>query len=280
MSLFAQTIQEGFLPHRDSFGYHEALLAWYEVACWLAMVAWMMNTFIALKIQRRISAVTWAMVRPLCFLVIGLVVSSVIRWALNGIVLHVPWYGTQTCVYLVDAHLGIGISTLGFWYLIRKENNIFDRMARHKLNSERWITVTNSMRLTGIIEFDSGSHILFANPVAHRIFGYKEGSNGYPGELIGEKITLLMPEHFRQNHLDAVQSFLKTGKSYTMDAAVPLEMIGLRKNGTQFPIELTLSHYKIEGASVRFVAIIRDISYRKKLEKALDAPLPGITSTI
>lgn len=261
-------ITKGMVPHEYSFGYHEALLAWYEVACWMAAVAWIMNTFIVVVLQKkRIPLTTWNMVKPLCYIVTSLVGLSCLRWLLNGIVLHFPWYQAQTVLYLIEAHIGIAIATFGFWYLIRKENNVFERMAKHKRNSERWKTVTDCLRLTSIVEFDEGGNIWFANPATERIFGYDKD------ELIAEKITILMPERFRKKHLAAINLFLETGRSHVMDSPIPLELRGVRKDGSEFPIELTLSCYKIDAAPYRFVAIMRDISHRTQLEKDLDAEL-------
>ncbi len=45
---------EGFLPHAESFGYHGALLDWYEAACWMAALAWVVNTFIVVRMRKHI----------------------------------------------------------------------------------------------------------------------------------------------------------------------------------------------------------------------------------
>jgi PAS domain S-box-containing protein len=268
MGYWFAEISKGLVPHEYSFGYHDALLAWYEAACWMAAVAWVINIFIVVVIQKkRIPLTTWDMVKPLCYVVTSLVILSAVRWLINGVVLHLPLYQVQTILYLIEAHIGIAIATFGFWYLIRKENNVFERMAKHKRNSERWKTVTDSMRLTGVAEFDEGGNIWFTNPALDRIFGYDRE------ELIGEKITILMPERFRKKHLDSINLFIETGRSPVMDAPVPLEFWGIRKDQSEFAIELTLSCYKIDAAPYRFVAIMRDISYRTKLEKELDAKL-------
>lgn len=262
--------QNGLVPHKDSFGWHEGLLSWYEIACWVAMVAWMGIFFIALALRKKIEPVVWGMIRNLAYLVLALILLSTVRWFFNAWVLHYPWYQVQTSIYLLDAHLGIAIATFGFWYLIRKENNIFTRMARHKRNSQRWEAMAESMRLTGIVEFDEGSNIWFVNPAMHRIFGYdwRDGSADRPPELLGEKVTILMPESRKQGHLDEINLFLETGRSEIMEALYPTEKIGIRKDGSEFPMEITMSAYKL-SESYRFVAVIRDISYRKKLETAL-----------
>lgn len=261
----AEIVHDGLLPHKESFGWHEGLLSWYEIACWVAMLAWMVNVFIIIALLRKIQPVVWKMIWSLAWLVAVMAVLSVVRWFFNAVVLHRPWYATQTAIYLVDAHLAIAIATFGFWYLFRKDNNIFERMARHKRNSERWEAMAESMRLTGIVEFDEGSNIWFVNPAMHRIFGY-DWRDGTRPELLGEKVTILMPEAKKQDHLDAINLFLETGKSEIMEALYPTERTGVKKDGSEFPMEITLSCYKLSD-SYRFVAVIRDTSYRKSLEK-------------
>ncbi len=137
-----------------------------------------------------------------------------------------------------------------------------NRLKIHKQNSDRFKAITNSFH-DSIIEIDNQSLIWYSNPAAYTVFGYTD-EQGNPLEF-PLLITDLMPPRFRDHHTQGMKRFLETGNGILMNRKEPIEMIGLKKDGTEFPIEITLSHYHI-GESVRFTAIIRDISKRKRLE--------------
>jgi PAS domain S-box-containing protein len=264
---FAEIIDgSGFLPHKDSFGPHTVVLGWYEVAVWFATIAWIVNFIVVLKLSSEMPNTVRSWIKPLVQVTMCYVGLSVLRAALNGVVLHWPVYEIQAIIFFLDAHLVIGLATLGIWYLLRKDDSIFVRMARHKRNSDRFQAMAESTRLTGMIEFDQGSNIWFVNPAAARIFGYGYGDDNV-SELVGEKFTILMPEETKTDHLDCVNQFLDTGEWPWMKGDRPDEKVGVRKNGERFDMEITMSGYNL-GGSWRFLAIIRDITYRRNLEKA------------
>lgn len=111
-----------------------------------------------------------------------------------------------------------------------------------------------------IIISDEHSLIVFANKKTYEIFGYK-GS-----ELTGLNLALLMPEKYRKAHSAGVQRFIHTGVPKLIGHTVEIE--GLRKDGSVFPLELSLSSWQEEGQYF-FSGIIRDITKRKEQEKAL-----------
>lgn len=111
-----------------------------------------------------------------------------------------------------------------------------------------------------IIIADREGKIISWNQGVQKIFGYSKE------EIINKPVTLLMPEKYRSNHDDHMNNFLISGKGTAMGSTVELE--GLKKEGTIFPIELSLSHW-ITGREIFFSGIIRDISDRKEAEKAL-----------
>lgn len=113
-----------------------------------------------------------------------------------------------------------------------------------------------------IIISDENSIIIFANKKAYEIFGYAEGS------LIGLDLAILMPEKYRQWHRAGVQRFIDTGNPKLIGHTIEVE--GLRKDGTAFPLELSLSSWKEEG-NYYFSGIIRDITQRKEFIKENEA---------
>ncbi len=112
-----------------------------------------------------------------------------------------------------------------------------------------------------IILANSDEDIIFWNNSAQRIFGYSEE------EILGKPLTVLMPDQYRADHLRGVQRVASTGESKYFGRIT--EMQGLRKDGSVFPIELSVSMWKTDQGMF-FSGIIRDISNRKKLESELE----------
>ena len=111
-----------------------------------------------------------------------------------------------------------------------------------------------------MIVIDRTGTICIANRQVSAVFGYAHG------ELVGEKIEFLMPARFRARHLSHRQSYLETLRLRPM--GIGLELFGLRKDGTEFPVEISLS--PIEGDSETLVAAaIRDVTDRKRVEAEL-----------
>ncbi len=112
----------------------------------------------------------------------------------------------------------------------------------------------------GIITVDAQGCIESVNPAAERMFGY--GS----AELAGQFVTLLMPEDYRQRYAAALARARDTGASHFL--GIGREVLGRRKDGSLFPLEVTLSEVRTDRGR-RFTGIIRDVSRRKADEEAL-----------
>jgi PAS domain S-box-containing protein len=109
-----------------------------------------------------------------------------------------------------------------------------------------------------IISADGGGNITYFNHGAERMFGYG-GS-----EVTGQPLTLLMPERLRHAHQEGLKRFLSTGKGDVIGKTV--ELVGTRRDGNEFPLELSLSSWKIDEG-VFFTAILRDVTERKRAEE-------------
>lgn len=109
----------------------------------------------------------------------------------------------------------------------------------------------------GIIVMDVGGRIVAANPSVEQTFGYQ------PGEVIGEDVTILMPERFRARHATGVRRYRETGQKRISWHGI--ELVGLHKDGSEFPIEISFGEYAHNG-SIVFTGFIRDISERKRSE--------------
>ncbi len=109
-----------------------------------------------------------------------------------------------------------------------------------------------------VISIDERGAILFANPATAKIFGHD------PSELIGKSLTLLMPEFLRELHERGFSRYLTTGQRHINWQGT--ELTALRKNGQEFPVEISFGELSREGHKV-FTGFIRDISERKQAEE-------------
>ncbi len=111
-----------------------------------------------------------------------------------------------------------------------------------------------------IISMDHTGTIQFANPASTRIFGYD------PAELIGEPLTVLMPKFMRELHDNGFRRYLDTGQRHINWQGT--ELTALRKNGQEFPVEISFGELTRDGHKI-FTGFIRDISKRKQAEDKL-----------
>lgn len=111
-----------------------------------------------------------------------------------------------------------------------------------------------------IITIDEAGVIDSFNPAAEMIFGYRAA------EVIGKNVKMLMPPPYCEEHDDYLKNYLRTGERKII--GVGREIIGLRKNGQAFPVDLAVSEFTAGGKRC-FAGMIRDISLRKRSEVIL-----------
>ena len=108
-----------------------------------------------------------------------------------------------------------------------------------------------------IISANEQGNIIHWNRAAVQTFGYS------PAEALGQPLTFIMPERFHAAHQEGFKRYLSTGEPHVVGKTV--ELTGRRKDGTEFPLELSLASWKAEGESF-FTGVIRDITERKRAE--------------
>ncbi len=128
-----------------------------------------------------------------------------------------------------------------------------------RLSEARFRAIAESS-IDAIITSDPRNILMFCNKAAENMFGYTQA------ELLGQPGDILLPERFRERNRASIQHALQTQELYL--SGKPIEVVGLRKDGTEFPAEASVTTFTI-GNDVYFTSTIRDITERKKLEEKI-----------
>ena len=123
----------------------------------------------------------------------------------------------------------------------------------------------------GIVVADSGAVIRSVNPFALSLFGYT------PAEVIGQPIELLVPRRYHHQHVQHRNGYIAHPKSRPM--GVGLDLFGSKKDGTEFPVEVSLSSY-MDKQEKYVIAFISDISVRKNAEAEIIKLNNDLESTV
>ncbi len=132
-------------------------------------------------------------------------------------------------------------------------------MAVSEESNRRLRAITQSTN-DAIVSTDSQGTIVGWNMGAERMFGYSEE------EIVGQPVTRLLPEQFREQHPVSMRQVVNGGEPHVIGKTV--ELVGLRKGGDEFPLELSLAKWQTADG-VFFTAIIRDIAERKLSEESV-----------
>jgi PAS domain S-box-containing protein len=108
-----------------------------------------------------------------------------------------------------------------------------------------------------IITIDERGLIESFNPAAERVFGYAAGA------VIGENVSVLMPEPYHSEHAGYVARYRETGEKRII--GIGREVVGRRKDGETFPMDLSIGEVQLGDRRI-FTGIVRDLSERKSLE--------------
>lgn len=128
------------------------------------------------------------------------------------------------------------------------------------LNSQHRLDAVVNTAVEAIITITSEGLIDSINPAGEKLFGYTSK------ELIGRNIKALMPNPYRDEHDTYLKNYHETGKPSII--GIGREVIGLRKDGSQFPMDLSVGQFELEDGTY-FTGIARDITLRKAQENQL-----------
>lgn len=126
-------------------------------------------------------------------------------------------------------------------------------------SSEKTLAAILNGTLDAIVSIDEDQRIELFNRGAERIFGYDED------QVLGQKVDVLIPEHFRAAHGRKVRKFGE-GSDAAKHMGERGEILGRRKGGELFPAEASISRAVVDGRRV-YTVVLRDITERRKAER-------------
>lgn len=149
---------------------------------------------------------------------------------------------------------GVTTHIYGAFEDITEQKRLLDS---EKSTSQNLKTLVDNLN-DSIVTISSNGIILSANRIVEKTFGYSQA------ELIGQNVSILMPEPFASRHGKYMHSYLNTGNAKII--GVGRELPAMKKDGTTFPMELSISEM-LHGNDKVFIGIVRDITERKKAEQ-------------
>lgn len=129
-----------------------------------------------------------------------------------------------------------------------------------KMDSIEALSALFEFATEGILVVNSKGEIIKINPSAERMFGYKKD------QLLGERVERIIPDRFITAHTKHRKDFQQNPHARAMGKNV--DLIGKRKDNTEFPVEVSLSPYSM-GSGVFVIAFVIDITHRKMEEDNL-----------
>lgn len=127
-------------------------------------------------------------------------------------------------------------------------------------DSEERLRAILETAVEGIIIIDENGLVESVNPATEALFGYART------ELLGENVKMLMPEPYRHEHDLYLGNYRRTGQAKVI--GVGREVLGQRKDGSTFPLDLSVSELKLADQRM-YAGFVRDISQRRQAEAAI-----------
>ena len=160
-------------------------------------------------------------------------------------------------------HLSVGEMSVGgepkFTGMLHDLTERVNLEERLRTSEARWRSIVESA-VDAIIVIDAHGRIEAFNPAAERLFGYGEP------EVVGRNVSMLMPSPYHEEHDAYLARYLETGVQRII--GIGREVTGLRRDGTTFPLHLSVGEMTV-GGERKFTGIIHDLSARVRIEEQL-----------
>jgi len=186
-------------------------------------------------------------------------------WEVRGIREPVAYHQLPAALAVLGGAL---FSTVALWIALRvfagrygRAAELAERLSRQARESEARLRNVIDSTVDGIITIDERGTIIGINAAALRMFGYRED------EMLGRNVSMLMPLPEAQQHDSYLKRFQQTGEGAVFGSG--LEVTGLRRDGTLFPIDLGVNEVLLDGKR-HFVGMLRDMSERRAAELAYE----------
>lgn len=150
-----------------------------------------------------------------------------------------------------------GLEAKLFWQMVTN----MKRMKEELVKSQGQLQAVIHHAMDGIITINESGLIEGFNPAAEEIFGYTQQ------EVTGQNVSILMREPEKSEHDARIRHYLQTGEG-TIIGRRGREVVAVRKNGEEFPMELSASEMFLHGERY-FIGIVRDITERKLAEEKI-----------
>jgi PAS domain S-box-containing protein len=160
----------------------------------------------------------------------------------------------------INSQLAIAISNTQAFELVQAQAERLKRQESELMEKETRLRTILNNTVDAIITIDERGAIESFNQAAERIFGYTAA------ETIGKNVKMLQPEPYHSRHDEYLSNYLRTGEAKII--GIGREVTGLRKDGTTFPLELSVSEVIVNKKRI-FTGLIRDITERKQAEEEL-----------
>ena len=177
-------------------------------------------------------------------------------------------YGTSTELLLsamhgMDTLIDIAMSGIGEAYLEMKQQLIREQEAAmqdaiKKIQNEKIFRGLLEAAPDGMVIVDPEGTIIMVNAQMEKLFGYSRD------EVVGQRVEMLVPARFKDIHPFHRGQYAKNPRARPMGA--DLELYALRKDGTEFPVEISLSPMESEEDNL-IIAAIRDVTDRKRADE-------------
>jgi PAS domain S-box-containing protein len=227
-------------------------------------VPWLVS--VGVPVQAALAPAQAQLIRDLVYATAAVLLAITLAWALSRFI-AVPIrklsddttrFSTGDLAHRSDVKASgeVGALVLNFNRMAAR----LERTVGHLRDSEAQLSGIITSAMDAIITIDEKHRMTLVNPAAERMFGYTTK------DLIGNPINMLIPERFRTAHDDHIDTFGRTGiTSRAMGAG---QVLGLRADGEEFPVEASISQLGAPPDKF-YTVILRDITARKQDEERL-----------